>query len=442
MPSTSPLATPSPPSHGSNSPPRRSRRVDPSGGTPAIIPLSTDLFHRFPKLTKSIRAIWETAHADAVSPHGAPQASPSRHPLSGAPPPFKVGTLEMYRRFPEVYRAFMNHHRCEALQSFLHRNVVDRVTASVIASQRPGSPPPSPPALRVIDLGCGTGRIGSMLVHHPAVQHIVAYDKEVNMLPGCLESLVEAAVSTAGRSGVEEGASGSASATDSSTESHWYRSPIHLLPCASLQVPQKEEREQLDGEEREKMVPPPLFPLSRSNPTRSSSSSAPLTSIPLTLCLRPVSFEDINAGFFTSAPHPKAHVIVCAWSLSYLMRQSWGEGRWHESVDHLLQQLMNQLVQPAGSGGDRAALVIIETLGHGVEQPSRRNTLHQRLHDVWGFEYHWVRTDYRFETVEDAAAYTKFFFGPKVSKELQSNNRKELPECTGIWVKWIGEKEH
>lgn len=178
-------------------------------------------------------------------------------------------------------------------------------------------------------------------------------------------------------------------------------------------------------------------------------------SFPLQLTVRPVSFEAIQYGFlqrpfaFSSATatasaipppawaadtHPPCHVILCAWSLSYLMRQQWGGDRWHTAIDHVLQHLWDTLEttpQPSGvSPSPKAALVIIETLGKGVEGPSRQSTFTERLETVWGFERHCVRTDYRFASREDAVAYTTFFFGKEIARQMAHTEAVALPKTS------------
>lgn len=579
-------------------------------------------------------------------------------PKKVLPPPFKVGTLEMYRRFPQAYESFMRHHDCSQVETFLSQ-LLFQIAHSIVEIQRRREenthsiggglgmePFPTLPALRVMDLGCGTGRVESMLARHPAVQYIYAYDKEMNMLPRCLVSTIQSAAQAGvwGRKGsVPTGASahkgpnvewgdtvtsgqkpsppneekeGERDATSGEVQQgrtenprspfqlpsrfRWERDCVVLLPEASQTVShQRSEKEEsyymdahpvimgetertenADNVTSDGVVLPvwvranntaldragSLAPsscdtvrgLTSATATAAaaaggvrevasatpSSSSFPFTStslpsstavllrrprwtaarsdgmtiqgesttqglshteavspmaIPLHVCVRPVSFEHVHDGFleacsrhFSSSaqsatstkpgssnttvtseanivaaengdsPHPKCHLVVCAWSLSYVMRQQWGEDKWHATTDRLVQQLMDQLKTISLGNRDtdkergehtnngptvvsnehmspissKAAVVIIETLGHGVETPSRQSTFTQRLENVWGFERHWVRTDYRFDSVEDAVAYTHFFFGKAVAQDMKEKQSTLLPECTGIWIKW------
>lgn len=530
------------------------------------------------------------------------------------PPPFKVGTLEMYKRFPEVYASFMRHHDCSAVQKILY-DVLDAVVRShttlpsppiLTATTSPSSspalsvdsvssslhrspqkkkkkeedleaeevvrPPPAPcrctdkvpshplfsasssslPFLKVMDLGCGTGRIEEMLVRHPSVASIFAYDKEPSMLRQCILHTMRAALSVQTMpshpppNAVEEEKDGRTTENDlqkislpssvvatvplqrhdeekerfpsptdaivplwqgRASTAAWYRSCIQLqlptiLPGMSSPSPSSvvsEEAEkggssvatharETNAEHQQQQQSLTCFSFQRSStppmPSTDAMASTALLSFPLQLTVRPVSFESIQQGFLHSpfsstsssssscvspslgeratASHPACHVIVCAWSLSYLMRQQWGGDRWHAAVDQVLQYLWDGLevaVPPpeasfSSSPSPKAALVIIETLGKGVEGPSRQSTFTERLETVWGFEKHCVRTDYHFSSREDAVAYTTFFFGKDIARQMAQVEVEEevvvppptasmtpLPHPTGNPMEDAGEKE-
>ena len=65
-------------------------------------------------------------------------------------------------------------------------------------------------------------------------------------------------------------------------------------------------------------------------------------------------------------------------------------------------------------------MVILETLGNGVEQQ-------------YGFDHTWIRTDYRFQTVEEAQRIVEFFFGQPSSSRGEELKLTVLPEGTGSW---------
>jgi hypothetical protein len=52
-----------------------------------------------------------------------------------------------------------------------------------------------------------------------------------------------------------------------------------------------------------------------------------------------------------------------------------------------------------------------------------------------GFKSTWIRTDYRFASLDEAEALTRFFFGDELAARVVANEWVILPECTGIW--WL-----
>ncbi len=91
-------------------------------------------------------------------------------------------------------------------------------------------------------------------------------------------------------------------------------------------------------------------------------------------------------------------------------------------------------------------IVILETLGTGAHEPQRKNLFYSLLEEN-KFKFSWFRTDYRFDSVEEAVSLTRFFFGHKVANSISESSTqgnggdcdKEegiiLPECTGLW--WL-----
>jgi hypothetical protein len=50
-----------------------------------------------------------------------------------------------------------------------------------------------------------------------------------------------------------------------------------------------------------------------------------------------------------------------------------------------------------------------------------------------GFSSTWIRTDYQFKSVQEAAELTGFFFGEELADRVAREKLVILPECTGIW---------
>lgn len=361
------------------------------------IPLTTELLT--PSVWRSVE-LAANRRADSASPL--------------LPPPFKVGSREMYKSFPAVYEALMRHHDCSAVER--------RLCALIDRLQAPGTSTAA--SFRVLDLGCGSGRIEEMLIRSSKVDEIYAYDKEQAILERCIVSSVTAAAAAV-----------PSSSDGVSTSGQPYRLCFQptagddLSLCRSIAIGGCWRSSSSDA-----------VGVRDTSLDQKNSSAGPDENIHgkmLRMCVRPVSFSDIQLDFLRRSHHPTFQLVVCAWSLSYVVREAWGGDRWHASLDSVISAMLDHL----DCTHSPAAVVVIETLGHGVCEPTRRSTLHERLEEVWGFQCEWDRTDYSFDSVEEAVAYTNFFFGREVSQQLGNEGARVMTECTGMWVKWIDQKK-
>jgi hypothetical protein len=83
------------------------------------------------------------------------------------------------------------------------------------------------------------------------------------------------------------------------------------------------------------------------------------------------------------------------------------------------------------------SLILFESLGTGNETPVRLPHLANFYPwlDELGFKNTWIRTDYLFESAEQAAEPAGFFFGKEMAGRIRSEELTVLPECTGVWWK-------
>jgi ubiquinone/menaquinone biosynthesis C-methylase UbiE len=84
-------------------------------------------------------------------------------------------------------------------------------------------------------------------------------------------------------------------------------------------------------------------------------------------------------------------------------------------------------------------IILFESLGTGNEEPRRLEhvePVYQWL-ETNGFESKWIRTDYRFESLEEAIELSRFFFGDELGDKVEQNRWVVLPECTGVWWRTI-----
>jgi len=121
-----------------------------------------------------------------------------------------------------------------------------------------------------------------------------------------------------------------------------------------------------------------------------------------------------------------ADLAISGWAFCYLA--VWGGADWQSALQDGLNEI-ERILRPGGT------VIIIETLGTGYEKPNPPE--HLSAYYNWlveaGFERGWMRTDYRFESLEEAVELSTFFFGEEMGHKVREKNWGILPECTGIW---------
>jgi ubiquinone/menaquinone biosynthesis C-methylase UbiE len=126
-----------------------------------------------------------------------------------------------------------------------------------------------------------------------------------------------------------------------------------------------------------------------------------------------------------------ADVVVEGWSFGH--SPSWYPETWQSHIDTLLAEAA-RVLRPGGT------IILIETLGTGARKPHPPTERLARLFSYWeqlGFHHRWVRTDYQFESVDEADELTRFFFGDALADEVRAGSMTILPECTGLWWKHV-----
>lgn len=124
-------------------------------------------------------------------------------------------------------------------------------------------------------------------------------------------------------------------------------------------------------------------------------------------------------------------LIVSGWSISYLADSSHEE--WRENLELVMSEL-HRVLRPGGT------ILILETMGTGTETPNPPDFLtgyYAQLEQQYGFSHQWIRTDYVFDTVEEALLHTGFFFGEELTDKIIANQWSTVPECAGVWWKHV-----
>ena len=99
---------------------------------------------------------------------------------------------------------------------------------------------------------------------------------------------------------------------------------------------------------------------------------------------------------------------------------------WQEELAKVMREI-RRLLRPGGT------ILLIETLGTGFETPHPPQHLleyYAYLKEA-GFQQAWIRTDYRFESLEKAQELARFFFGKEMlAKIMVLDDIITLPESS------------
>ena len=123
-------------------------------------------------------------------------------------------------------------------------------------------------------------------------------------------------------------------------------------------------------------------------------------------------------------------LVVSGWSVAYLY--SWHPESWRDELGNWLGE-MKRVLRP------NSLIVLFESLGTGNESPIKLEHLkgYYPWLDEFGFQNKWIRTDYRFDSFDEAVDLAGFFFGEEMADKVREKNWNILPECTGVWWKRV-----
>jgi len=122
-----------------------------------------------------------------------------------------------------------------------------------------------------------------------------------------------------------------------------------------------------------------------------------------------------------------ADLIVSGWSICYLASSNI-EG-WNDNIDQVMSEI-KRVLRPGG------AAVIIENFGTGSEipcPPSYLKPYFELLENKYGFTSNWVRTDYKFESPQEAEKLIRFFFGDRLADKVAKDQMTQVPECAAVF---------
>lgn len=132
-----------------------------------------------------------------------------------------------------------------------------------------------------------------------------------------------------------------------------------------------------------------------------------------------------------SLPFPADTFDLAIAGWVYAHQREWSPDSWRTVVAGFVDEAQ-RIIAADGS------IVLIETLGTGHEEPNPPDELEEYyrwLESSLGFRRSWIRTDYQFASVEQAAEITGAFFGPEFAALVVERGWSRVPECTGIWIR-------
>jgi SAM-dependent methyltransferase len=116
--------------------------------------------------------------------------------------------------------------------------------------------------------------------------------------------------------------------------------------------------------------------------------------------------------------------------------EGWALG--HTALDefHRIEAFVSDLFQDLSKlMNDNGKMIFIETMGTNTEHPKipdeRLKTFYNLLEETYHMKKYVIRTDYRFNSIDDAKRILSFFFGEQIIHDLKNPIVKEY---TGVWI--------
>lgn len=128
-------------------------------------------------------------------------------------------------------------------------------------------------------------------------------------------------------------------------------------------------------------------------------------------------------------PDDAVDLLTAGWTICY--SASTNVANWADNLRGIQREIA-RVVKPGGTA------IIFENFGTGPSEPSPPDFLtayYAELEQRYGYAHAFIRTDFRFESTEEAAAMTDFFFGSELSQEVRRTQTMVVPGFTGVWWK-------
>ncbi len=124
-----------------------------------------------------------------------------------------------------------------------------------------------------------------------------------------------------------------------------------------------------------------------------------------------------------------ADIVIEGWSFGHTVKNN------PEATDITVGKLVSncrKMIKPDGR------IIIIESLSTNSQAPKPPDEKFEEffnlLDNEYGFTKHIIKTDYRFESPEQAERIMGFFFGPGMKDAVKAAGTAVIPEFTGVWM--------
>ena len=125
-----------------------------------------------------------------------------------------------------------------------------------------------------------------------------------------------------------------------------------------------------------------------------------------------------------------ADLVLEGWSFNHVL--AWHPRDWRERINGMLAE-MERILKPGGIA------ILLETMGTGAKRPQAPNRRLEALYQYWqeacGFQFRWVRSDYRFASPAESLELMRGVFSEQLTTKWLGGGKVILPQCTGIWWK-------
>lgn len=131
-------------------------------------------------------------------------------------------------------------------------------------------------------------------------------------------------------------------------------------------------------------------------------------------------------------PDHSVDLVTAGWTICYLT--STNAPNWEANLEKIMGE-MTRVLRPSGTA------IILENFGTGVDHPHPPDFLtgyYHLLESRFGFSHDYVRTDFQFESAEEAERIIRFFFDGRLADRVASERLRVVPGCTGVWWKRFG----